>query len=299
MLHEVEVFFRFATIGEKISVRDVIQSRGASMTQVTWYDSIVKLLRLHAPEHMDKKVKYVGARLQWFFCVQKEAVLEFMTTLKGSPEEHMFSQLYFRQGNVIARNTTMKACIFQTYDTVLARQKDQFVHQYQDFLKSMFQNPLVMLKASSQPPMRAEELLEDVCLPSWEETKERIPEEFDRRSVIKRKLEDKINSIPADDARTNDAVPMCTDMIAKTFSFVRRVTADQMELYAESFFLLPMMRRLEGDMNELQLQEADRLAYKARSEVLTKEFTLEERKANDLVWCVDAIQKFKATAKLF
>lgn len=292
MLHEVEVFFRFATIEEQVKARDVANGLGDGNDV---HGLIVKLLS-QSPRHMIKKVGYVAARVEWFFSVQKDPVLKFMVTLKGSPEEHMYSQLYYRQGKIINANETMKACIYKTYDDVLKRQKKEFQQQYMDFLNSMFQHPMVMLKASSVPPIRADEwkAIEEECLPSWEETKERIPQEFLRREDVKNDLKHKIRAIQ-DDA---DKVPGCQKIIAQIFSHMRRVTADQMELYTESFFLLPMMRRLEGDMNVLELQEEDQHKYRERAKILADLCSKEEVKFDDVTWCIDAIQKFKATANL-
>merc|ERR1719335_1855558 len=88
-------------------------------------------------------------------------------------------------------------------------EKKLFIQQYQDFLNAMMANPIVLLKSSSAQAIQPDELLEDMCLPSWEETKERIPFEFERRQDVRRKLEAEINSIPSSDSSSKEAVERC------------------------------------------------------------------------------------------
>lgn len=52
-------------------------------------------------------------------------------------------------------------------------------------------------------------------------------------------------------------------LVLKTYSFIRSQVCDQVELFAESFFKLPMLRRLEEDMNRIALSDTDKANYKA------------------------------------
>merc|ERR1712226_1609640 len=85
LLTEVEIFLRFSEISVETSKRDVIQARGVSMSSLTWRDVIVKLLSQEAHMPLQRRVQYVGERVKWFFQIQKEAVLEFMDKLEGTP----------------------------------------------------------------------------------------------------------------------------------------------------------------------------------------------------------------------
>ncbi|KAF4684657.1 hypothetical protein FOZ60_007425 [Perkinsus olseni] len=94
LMYEVEVFLRFSEIGVETKKKDVIQARGVSMGSVTWRDVVVKLLCTEALIPMKSRIRYAAERIKWFFIFQKDAVINFMLSIKGSADEQMFSSLY-------------------------------------------------------------------------------------------------------------------------------------------------------------------------------------------------------------
>jgi hypothetical protein len=81
-------------------------------------------------------------------------------------------------------------------------------------------------------------------------------------------------------------------LVLKTFGFIRAQIADQIELFAESFFKLPMMRRLEEDMSMIDISEADKLTYKIRREKLETECSSIESNLTNLDDCIRKLQTF-------
>jgi hypothetical protein len=59
-----------------------------------------------------------------------------------------------------------------------------------------------------------------------------------------------------------EAVEKVQMLVLKTFAFIRSQICDQIELFADSFFKLPMMRRLEEDMSRIQLGDSDLTSLK-------------------------------------
>jgi len=257
LLSEVEIFLRFSEIGSETSKRDVIQARGAgscgsgsAMNAMTWRDVVLKLLNSAARTPLQGRVRYVGERLKWFFIRQKEAVLEFMDSLEGTPDARLFSPLYPKHVKVIKSNEFVKRLIFDTYDRACDRQLQQFVELFENMLTSTFSNPWVFLKSGDD--------FSDDSLPSFDETKERLPKEFQGRSCVETSLSKQLNDIPTDARQIDEAVEKVQLLIEKTYCFIRSHVCDQVELFAESFFKLPMMRRLEQDMSLMTLPEMDK-----------------------------------------
>merc|ERR1712110_1348074 len=91
------------------------------------------------------------------------------------------------------------------------------------------------------------------------------------------------------------AVSKVREKIEQTFSTIRCQVADQMELYSESFFLLPMLRRLEGEMAAMELEEDDKMRYRARMSVLKEEKDRATAILKDINWSIAEVQKFKIT----
>jgi len=293
LMYEVEVFTRFAGLGKKLEPVDVIQARGSGLRECTWQDTITQLMMQNAPTRMRTKTKYVGERLKFFFGEQKEATVQFMLGLTGSPEEHMFSRLIPKQAQVIERNETMKRCIFDAFDCACDKHRVRFMQMWCDFMDSMFQSPLMLLKSGSMPSIGSG--YEEEIAPTFNTTKARIMQERKGRGTLQTALREKVKQIPDDDVMAKESVKMVQRIIEQTFAVIRSVVADHMQLYSESFFLLPMLRRLEGVMAEMELQEEDKEKYRARKDVLEKEKALSEGMLADLTYCVEAVQRFKVT----
>jgi hypothetical protein len=81
-------------------------------------------------------------------------------------------------------------------------------------------------------------------------------------------------------------------LVLKTFSFIRAQISDQIELYADSFFKLPMMRRLEEDMSQITLSDEDMATYGARRDFLEGELTTLTSNLKSLEECINKIQQF-------
>jgi len=136
---------------------------------------------------------------------------------------------------------------------------------------------------------------EEEIAPTFNTTKARIMQERKGRGTLQTALREKVKQIPDDDVMAKESVKMVQRIIEQTFAVIRSVVADHMQLYSESFFLLPMLRRLEGVMAEMELQEEDKEKYRARKDVLEKEKALSEGMLADLTYCVEAVQRFKVT----
>lgn len=291
LMFEVETFLRFSEIGIETKKRDVLQSFGISMNSITWREVIVKLLNHDAHLPLQKRVAYVGQRIKWFFEQQKLPIVHFMKSLKGSPDEKLFSVLYSKHAKLIEENQTLRKLVFDTYDNVVQRQLDQFIELFKSTLHATFANPWVFLKKTSAK-LEDEDLGEDVLLPSLDDTKRRIPEEIQSRTGIERLVTRKIYDIPLEPHKIDEAVDAVQLMVLKVYSHIRSQICDQVELFAESFFKLPMMRRLEEDMSLIELTDADSASHQARRDRLSGEIDRGQGSLKEIQECIARLQAF-------
>merc|ERR1712060_754951 len=288
-MSEVEIFLRFSEIAVETKKRDVIQARGISMCSLTWREVVVKLLSNEAHVPLQRRVKYVGERIKWFFMSQKDVVLDFMLSLEGTPQAKMFSPLYPKHTKLIKQNEMIKYMVFKTYDDVCTRQMEHFHHLFENMLTSTFANPWVFLKSGTvgaggfckRPPETSEE------------TKARIPEEIQSRAGIENKLCEWLKDIPEETNEIDDAVDKVQMLVLKVYSLIRSQVCDQMELFSESFFKLPMLRRLEDDMSKIDLSEADKENYGSRRDRLELEVQNGKKHLTEINACIERIQEFK------
>lgn len=290
VMAEVEIFLRFSEIAVETKKRDVIQARGVSMSSLTWRDVVVKLLSNEAHLPLQRRVQYVGERIKWFFQMQKEAVLDFMGNLEGNPSANMYSGLYSKHVKLIRQNEMIKHLVFTTYDNACERQLRQFIELFENMLTSTFANPWVFLKGATVGGY-GEGM--DATLPSIDDTKERIPREIQSRSGIETTLSKWLLDIPTDSHQIDEAVDKVQMLVLKTYSFIRSQVCDQVELFAESFFKLPMLRRLEEDMSKISLSDTDKSNYQARRLRLESDVGKVRENHKEVSWCIERLQGFK------
>ena len=162
-------------------------------------------------------------------------------------------------------------------------------------IESMLQKPSALLKASSMPSSKEKHALSDVQLPSKTETLKRINVEFRDRGKLDIYIRKLVAEIPEDNLRANEAVEKVTSILVKTFAFVRSTIADQLELFAVSFYQLPMLRKLESSMQDIELDEDSLAEATARTSCLKQEMDVLAKKQKVLAECLDSIRLFVAS----
>lgn len=297
LMVEVEIFLRFSEINVEIRKQDVIQARGVLMgSGMTWREVVLKLLSKEAHVPLQRRLHYVGERIKWFFKQQKEAVIQFMSQLEGSPCGSLYSPLYPKHARLIMQNNIIKDLVFKTYDDACQRQLEQFLDLFNSMLNTTFSNPWVFLKSvvCEGNPEAEGEAADDTVLPSFEDTKERIPKEIQARSQIEATLCKWLQDIPIDDHQVDLAVDKVQMLVLKTYSFIRAQVCDQVELFSESFFKLPMLRRLEENMALLELSDVDKGHWEARRHQLADDIRVAQQSLVEINACIDRLKSFKA-----
>jgi len=291
LMYEVETFLRFSEIQEAVQKKSVLQAFGVSMGSVTWADVVVKLLNHDAHLPLQQHIVYVGERVKWFFMEQKEPILEFMKTLKGSPDEKLFSVLYSKHAHLLEANPTIKKMVFETFDTVVERQLKQFLTLFKNTLQATFSNPWVFLRKTTA--ILDTDMNTEIALPSLDQTKQRIPAEIKMRNGNEQVVARWLSEIPLEPHMINEAVDQVQVLVLRVYSHIRSQVCDQVELFCESFFKLPLLRRLEEDMNKIELSPVDLEGYKARRDALEKEAAANAYGLKEVRACLKILLNFQ------
>jgi len=285
VMSEVEIFLRFSEIGVETKKRDVIQARGVSMSSLTWRDVVVKLLGSEAHLPLQRRVQYVGERLKWFFEIQKEVVIDFMSSLEGMPTANMFSPMFIKHVKLIKQNPMIKHLLFTAYDEAVDRQLKQFIFLFSNMLTSTFSNPWVNLKSATVD--HASDVDDELG------TKMRIPEEIESRSGMEKILNGWLMNIPEDPLQIDEAVDKVQMLVLKMYGYIRSQVCDQVELFTESFFKLPMLRRLNEDMSNIKIDSQNQKKYMERREMLAQQVQDTKASIEEVSWCIQRLQTYK------
>merc|ERR1712032_63063 len=135
--------------------------------------------------------------------------------------------------------------------------------------------------------------LDQAEFPPWEETKARVDNEMQGRSGIENDLQQRVAKITTDPHEIDDAVDSVQMLVLDTYGIIRSQVCDQVELFAESFFKLPMLRRLEEDMAEIQLSDEDKAHYKARRSELQDRLNKCNVSLEEVNWCIKRLKDFQ------
>eukprot|EP00929_Paragymnodinium_shiwhaense_P095574 TRINITY_DN5677_c0_g1_i1.p1 TRINITY_DN5677_c0_g1~~TRINITY_DN5677_c0_g1_i1.p1 ORF type:complete len:776 (-),score=234.71 TRINITY_DN5677_c0_g1_i1:396-2723(-) len=305
LMQEVETFLRFSELAVETTKKDVIQARGVSMSSVTWKDVVVKLLNNGAHMPLQGRVAYVGERIKWFFEQQKEPVLAFMAGLEGTPSAKLYSPLYPKHAKLILQNATIKQLVFQTYDDKCQEQLQHFVELFDNMLTSTFSNPWVFLKGSGRTagsgaaPQGGGDSSKAAggIVSSFEEAKQRLPAELASRSSIDAQLCRWLQDIPTESNQIDEAVDRVQMLVQKTYSFIRSQVCDQVELFSESFFKLPMLRRLEQDMAVSELNTEQTREFLNNRDRLTAKRDHAFASVKEIEDSITLLQQFKSRSE--
>merc|ERR1712176_177148 len=193
-----------------------------------------------------------------------------MLSIEGTPAAMMLSPLLPKHGKLIKQDSMLK----------------QLIHLFSNMLTSTFSNPWVNLKKGTLDHAADEE--DDSV-----GTKMRIPEEIESRSGMDRILNGWLMQIPEDPVHIDEAVDKVQMLVLKMYSYIRSQVCDQLELFTESFFKLPMLRRLNEDMSNIKIDSGNQKKYMERRETLGKQVEDTKSSIEEVNWCINRLQTYK------
>merc|ERR1719350_2134745 len=113
------------------------------------------------------------------------------------------------------------------------------------------------------------------------------------RSTTETTLNKWLTDIPTESDEIDAAVDKVQMLVLKSYGFIRSQVCDQVELFAESFFKLPMLRRLEETMATLELSDDDSVDYQSHRDSLSNKSQDVQDSVVEISSCIDRLQGFK------
>ena len=293
--YECEAYFRFTDIGSDITESEVVNVLGANaQVRVT----VEKLVQERGKPPVDRAVKYVAERFKFFFKNQKPVLMEFMETLQGSSEERLFSKLFTTRFPLLRDSDVTRQLVFDKFDEVVEECGRQFVQLFDYSATAIFCKPWNMINKAVKKNCVDDEALDKAAVPTYASTLERLRGERRQRKEVRLHLETLLLQIGGTSRASAD--PMADrvqQMICLIFTCLRDVLAEQLELVAESFYLLPMLRLMEERMQQIELDDTASARFEARRDALRAEQAGLQKKIQDFAWCLAETQSFSNELK--
>ena len=101
-----------------------------------------------------------------------------------------------------------------------------------------------------------------------------------------------VNGIPVDNNSVDEAVEKVQALMITVFRAIRNLICDQLELFADSFFHLPMNRHLEGAMMDVCLSENEMARFEGLRSVREQDVSRSAEMLENVEWCINAIKQF-------
>mmetsp|Transcript_18382 Transcript_18382/g.44294 ORF Transcript_18382/g.44294 Transcript_18382/m.44294 type:complete len:737 (-) Transcript_18382:271-2481(-) len=287
LIAEVEIYIRFAELPKQIEAQDVVQARGVSMNSITWKDVVVKLLSHEAHINTKHRVQYVSERLGWFFREQKTYIMMSLERRAQSDRDGLASKCH----TLLTGNAEIRQLVFDAYDGVVARQMKNFIQLYEKTIGSTFSNPWAFLKKQSLD-VNEDRLRQMEKLPTFADSQKRIPQELRGRGALEMKLGQWCAEIPANEAKIDEAVEKVEQLVYTIFAFIRAQVSDQVELFVDSFFKVPMLRTLGDAMVRIGISPEGRKRYEERTEEIEAEVKILDGQIDELKECLHQLKDF-------
>jgi hypothetical protein len=150
-------------------------------------------------------------------------------------------------------------------------------------------------KDKEKKEKQEEDPFEDMSLPCFEDTKARIPLELSQRSNVEQLLQEMVNEIPIDNNSLDEAVEKVQALMITVFRAIRNLICDQLELFSDSFFHLPMSRHLEGAMMDVALSDNELAKFEGLRSIRESDVKVSSEMLEHVDWCIEAIKQFTRT----
>jgi len=212
-----------------------------------------------------------------------------------------YSSLFPSAVRFMDANESAKMMIFSIYDRTVDEQLDDFLKLFFTTLTTTMMDPFNYLKkhANKKEKKTAKGDLEADFFESFGTAKNRVAEEAFAQSDLQSVFQRWMSKIPEQASTSSDPAVLektslqLQEIINGLFDYIRCQLADQIGLFAEAFFKVPMLRRLEQEMSSMQLDEKDKRINEKKRVHLRSEIIRLQVQGAAMQDCVEIMKKFQ------
>lgn len=266
LLSEIEVAMRLAHPPQDELASLALNAVRAGGTNIhghaRWEDVSSKLMLSIAFGPLQKRIRYVSARVMWLLRQQKVAVAEWMATLSDGPAARLYSPLFAQHLEILRSSPVARDLVWGAFDAAASQVADQLLKNLLGTLTAASINPQIMLRPKTEPDM-------DPVKPSQPKgrsgaAKERVKAEMRRRSGFSGGLPTQLRDRVFHASEAVRALPYVEARLRRAFAVLARALANQAYAFADTSMSALTLRHLDQAMNTLDFSPEQRRALGTR-----------------------------------
>jgi hypothetical protein len=303
LLEEVEVAMRLAHPPPEVLQGLYLGAICAGGTSVhghqRWDDVSSKLMLSIAYEPLQRRIRYVAARVVWVLRHQKAAVSEWMATLTDGIHSRLYSPLFSQHLEILKASPIIRDLVFDAFNEAAAAVGAQLLKNLEGTLTAGCISPELMLRPSTEPSLdptkEAAGEKEAPPAPTTKsgratEARKRVASEMRLRSGPSVGLPIQLRDRVFEPSEAKRTLPFIEVRLRHSFAVLADVLANQAFAFADTSMTSLCRREVDEAMNNIEFSADQYRALAGHHSELVKTAQEVEKRLNSVRICVNELR---------
>lgn len=263
-----------------------------------WEDVSSKLMLAIAFGPLQRRVRYVAARVIWVLKHQKAAVSEWMSTLSDGPASKLYSPLFSEHLRILRSYPVVRDLVFAAYDNAVSVVGEAVLKSLEGTLMAACINPTTMLRPATQPDLDPRRKPATPATASQKsraaEARRRVAEEMRLREGPSGGLPVQLCDRVFEPKEAVQALPFVEVKLRHAFAVLANILSNQAFAFSDTSLADLCRRQVDKAMSDIDGSPEQRQALGARHKELEGVAVQVEQRLDAVRRCIAALRGVKA-----